>query len=101
MTRSTVYRGAGSSSGEGGIVKVAHTVRRSGGAVLVKFGTGGTAISAMLEVIDGATVIDVARRNGVSRQTVHVGCGRTRPTVWPGWRIGARAHTRCRLEPAA
>ena len=31
---------------------------------------------AVLEVLEGATVVDVARRFGVARQTVHVWLGR-------------------------
>ena len=41
--------------------------------VLVELGVVEQRLQAVLEVInDGATVTDVARRNGVSRQTVHV-----------------------------
>jgi transposase InsO family protein len=42
-------------------------------AMLVELNVVEQRLQAVLEVInDGATVIDVARRNGVSRQTVHV-----------------------------
>jgi transposase InsO family protein len=40
-------------------------------AVLVELGLVEQRYRAVCEVLDGATVIDVARRNGVARQTVH------------------------------
>lgn len=44
-----------------------------GVVVLVELGVVEQRLQAVLEVInDGATVTDVARRHGVSRQTVHV-----------------------------
>jgi transposase InsO family protein len=39
--------------------------------VLVELGVVEQRYKAVCEVLDGATVIDVARRNGVARQTVH------------------------------
>jgi transposase len=39
--------------------------------VLVELGLVEQRYKAVLEVLDGATVVDVARRNGVVRQTVH------------------------------
>jgi transposase-like protein len=39
--------------------------------VLVELGLVEQRYKAVSEVFDGATVVDVARRNGVSRQTVH------------------------------
>jgi len=39
--------------------------------VLVELGLVEQRYQAVLEVLDGATVTDVARRNGVARQTVH------------------------------
>ena len=40
-------------------------------ALLVELGLVEQRYNAVREVLDGATVTDVARRNGVSRQTVH------------------------------
>ena len=39
--------------------------------MLVELGLVEQRYAAVLEVLDGATVVDVARRNGVARQTVH------------------------------
>ena len=39
--------------------------------MLVELGLVEQRYKAVLEVLDGATVTDVARRNGVVRQTVH------------------------------
>ena len=39
--------------------------------VLVELGLVGQRVKAVHEVLEGATVVDVARRNGVARQTVH------------------------------
>jgi transposase InsO family protein len=48
-------------------------VRRSGGGlfVLVELGLVEQRYAAVREVLEGASVVDVARRNGVARQTVH------------------------------
>jgi transposase-like protein len=35
---------------------------------------------AVVEVLEGATVVDVARRFGVARQTVHAGLGNSQAT---------------------
>ena len=39
--------------------------------MLVELGLVEQCYKAVYEVLDGATVVDVARRNGVARQTVH------------------------------
>ena len=39
--------------------------------MLVELGLVEQRYKAVCEVLDGATVVDVARRNGVARQTVH------------------------------
>ena len=39
--------------------------------MLVELGLVEQRLQAVLEVLDGASVTDVARRNGVARQTVH------------------------------
>ena len=39
--------------------------------MLVELGLVEQRLAAVLEVLDGATVTDVARRNKVARQTVH------------------------------
>ena len=39
--------------------------------MLVELGLVEQRYKAVIEVLDGATVVDVARRNGVVRQTVH------------------------------
>src|SRR5215210_4513859 len=44
---------------------------REAAVVLVELGLVEQRYRAVCEVLDGATVIDVARRNGVARQTVH------------------------------
>jgi Homeodomain-like domain len=41
---------------------------------------------AVLEVLAGVTVTEVAERYGVSRQSVHAWLRRYRLTGWPGWR---------------
>jgi hypothetical protein len=51
------------------VVVRAHRSEEAGRACGV--GVGGTALQGGAGVLDGATVIDVARRNGVVRQTVH------------------------------
>ena len=39
--------------------------------MLVELGVVEQRLNAVREVLEGATVVDVARRNGVARQTVH------------------------------
>lgn len=44
---------------------------KGGRVVLVELGLVEQRLAAVREVLDGATVTDVARRSGVARQTVH------------------------------
>ena len=54
---------------------------------------------AVREVLDGASVTEVARRFGVSRQSVHAGCaGMPRRAVWVVWVIGRRGRIRVRIR---
>jgi transposase-like protein len=46
-------------------------VVEEGPVVLVELGVVEQRYRAVLEVFDGASVVEVARRNGVTRQTVH------------------------------
>ena len=81
--------------------------------MLVELGLVEQRYKAVCEVLDGATVIDVAERNGVTRQTVHPGSAAMRargspawstrppspsraPTRWPRW--SRPASSRC-VEP--
>lgn len=50
---------------------VVHAVSGKGRIVLVELGVVEQRYQAVLEVLRGATVTDVARRYGVARQTVH------------------------------
>ena len=43
---------------------------------------------AVLEVLSGIPVVEVAERYGVARQTVHRWMGRYRSDGTPGWQIG-------------
>jgi transposase len=53
-------------------VRVIDAVFGKGGrVVLVELGLVEQRLAAVKEVLDGATVTDVARRYGVARQTVH------------------------------
>ncbi|MBK8334991.1 MAG: helix-turn-helix domain-containing protein [Acidimicrobiaceae bacterium] len=59
----------------------------------------GTAISGSARgVTSGATVTDVARRNGVTRQTVHSWLRRCAPQGLPGWRMVRRSRCRVRIR---
>jgi len=53
---------------------------------------------AVLEVLDGVPVTEVARRNGVARQTVHDWCAGMRSMVWRGWGTGRRGRRRARIR---
>jgi hypothetical protein len=69
--------------------------------VLVELTVAEQRFNAVMEVLrDGLTVIEVAGRYSVSRQTVMAGCAATGPAGWTPWptaRIGpASAPTRCR-----
>jgi hypothetical protein len=44
---------------------------KGGPRLLVELGVAEQRFAAVREVLDGASVTDVARRNGVARQTVH------------------------------
>jgi transposase len=46
---------------------------------------------AVLEVLEGASVTDVARRFSVARQTVHVWLNNYAAMGWRVWRVGARS----------
>ena len=61
-------------------------------------GTGGAAFQAVLEVLsDGASsVVDVARRYGVARRTVHDWLRRYAAAGGEGWPIAARGRHRAR-----
>ena len=64
--------------------------------VLVELGVVEQRLQAVLEVInDGATVVDVARRNGVSRQTVHVWLRRYANDGLPGLVDGSAKPLSC------
>jgi transposase InsO family protein len=64
--------------------------------VLVELGVVEQRLQAVLEVInDGATVIDVARRHGVSRQTVHVWLRRYANDGLPGLVDGSAKPLSC------
>lgn len=53
---------------------------------------------AVLEVLhQGATVTDVARRNGVTSDGALV-VAQVRPRVWPGWRMVRRSRCRVRIR---
>ena len=54
---------------------------------------------AVCELLDGATVTDVARRNGVARQTVTTGCAAS-PAAWPDWPAAAPRPASCRHQMA-
>ena len=64
--------------------------------VLVELGVVEQRLQAVLEVInDGATVVDVARRHGVSRQTVHVWLRRYASDGLPGLVDGSAKPLSC------
>ena len=81
------------------LLAVVDRVRRTREAVvLVELGLVEQRYKAVLEVLDGRIVTDVARRYGVARQTVHTGCGGTRRGWVAAWLIGARGGGRVRTR---
>ncbi len=69
--------------------------------MLVELGVVEQRYQAVLEVLNGASVTEVARRYGVVRQTVHGWLRRYASDGLAGWRMGARSRRpvpiRCRL----
>ena len=54
---------------------------------------------AVWEVLEGASVTEVARRFKVSRQSVHSGCAGMPPRVgWAVWVIGRRGRMGVRIR---
>ena len=66
--------------------------------MLVELGAVEQRYRAVLEVLEGASVMDVARRYGVARQTVHAWLRRYAEAGWAGWRIGRRGRRRVRIR---
>ena len=58
--------------------------------MLVELGRVEQRHRAVLEVLDGAAVMDVARRSGYRARACTLGCGLTPTGAWPGWPIGRR-----------
>ena len=69
--------------------------------MLVEWGVAEQRHRAVLEVLDGASVTVVARRFGVSRQTVHRWLGRyAGEGGWRIWSIGRPGRGRVRIRCA-
>ena len=56
---------------------------------------------AVMAVLDGASVSEVAAEVGVSRQSVHAWVRRYRAAGLAGWRIGRTGRCRVRIAPSA
>jgi transposase-like protein len=68
--------------------------------VLVELGVTEQRYRAVLGVLEeGTPVVEVARRYGVARQTVHQWLARyASDGGWPGWRTGPRGRSHARIR---
>lgn len=67
--------------------------------MLVELGVVEQRYQAVLEVLGGAAVTDVARRYGVARQTVHRRLRRYADQGWLAWSIRVRGRCRVLIRP--
>jgi hypothetical protein len=70
-----------------------------GAGMLMELQVGEQRYRAVWEVLEGASVTEVARRFGVSRQSVHVWLRRyAAEVVWRVWVIGRRGRSGVRIR---